>query len=437
MADGEKTDNEWAGERTGRSLIGFGFTLCKGLLFITILAGIEGFVAPACAGEKKEGNEVNTSGASALPALAYEGGAKAMTLTPVVGTPGREYAEVFIPGGEALADGELRVTVLGSGNPWPTRAQASASVLVEVGNPERDLLVFDLGTGALANFASLKLPVNKLNKVFLTHLHADHMGDLLTLSGSFSKVGRADGPVYVWGPSGTEPRLGTLHFLKALEEALAWDTAAGKGAINPESMRLVGAEFDFSKTQVVYEKNGVTVTSFPVIHCISGAVGYRLDFAGLSFGFSGDTRPCWPLVKACQGVDVLIHECFPPAAALAAASGLSIERATIALNAAHTSPKAAGKVFGLVKPRLAGLYHTLLSPQVVAMLFSELREVYDGPVVQTQDLTVINITREAVVSRQAKVAEQLPPVAGEQKAVFQPVAMPPPAWWAEALMPLD
>jgi len=382
-------------------------------------------------------DEIENRQITALPALAHEGGTKAITLTPVVGTPRREYAETFIPGEEALADGELRVTVLGSGNPWPTRAQASASILVEVGNPERDILVFDLGTGSLANYASLKLPVNKLNKVFLSHLHADHMGDLLTLSGSFSKVGRADGPVSVWGPSGSEPRLGTRHFVEALEEALAWDTAAGNGAINPDSMRIVASETDFNKTQVVYEANGVKVTSFPVVHCISGAVGYRLDFAGVSIGFSGDTRPCWPLVNACKGVDVLIHECFPPAAALAAASGLSIERATIALNAAHTSPRAAGKVFGLVKPRLAALWHTLLSPQVVSMLFAELGEVYDGPVVQTQDLTVINITKESVVARQAKVSEQVPPIPGKQRVAFEPVAVKPPDWWAQALIPLD
>jgi ribonuclease Z len=60
---------------------------------------------------------------------------------------------------------------------------------LEIGNAEHDLLVFDLGSGSLANFASLKLPVNMLNKVFLTHLHADQMGDLLTLSGSYAKVG--------------------------------------------------------------------------------------------------------------------------------------------------------------------------------------------------------------------------------------------------------
>jgi ribonuclease Z len=328
--------------------------------------------------------------------------------------------------------------VLGSGNPWVTRAQAAGSILVEVGNPQRDLLVFDLGSGALANYASLKLPVNKLNKVFLSHLHADHTSDLLTLVGSYAKVGRADGPIYLWGPSGTEPRLGTRHFAAAVEEALAWDTEAGRGPINPDSMKIVASEFDFSKTQVVYEKNGVKVTAFPVVHALSGAVGYRLDFAGLSFVFSGDARPSWPLVRACEGgVDLLIHECFPPAAALAAASGLSIERATIALNAAHTSPKAAGKVFTLVKPRMAGLWHTLLSPQVIPLVFSELGAVYDGPVVQTQDLTVFNVTKEAVVARQAKVSDQLPPIPGVPSVSYTPVQPTPPAWWAEAIIPVD
>ncbi len=368
----------------------------------------------------------------------YAGGTRAITRTPTVGTPTRRYAERFVPGEEELEDGELRVTILGSGNPWNTRAQASASVLVEVGNPERDILVFDLGSGSLSNYASLKLPVNKLNKVFLTHLHADHMSDILTLSGSYAKVGRADGPVYVWGPSGTEPRLGTKQFVKSIEEALAWDTAAGYGAINPQSMRIVASEFDWSKTQAIYEKNGVRVTSFPVIHCISGAVGYRLDFAGRSMVYSGDARPTKSLVKACEGgVDLLIHECFPPAEALAAASGLSIQRATIALEAAHTSPKGAGAVFNLAKPRMGVLFHTLLPPKVIPMIFEELGQVYSGPVVQAQDFTVFNLTKDAVVARQAKVLDQLPPIPGVQNETFVPTEAPAPDWWKQELVELD
>jgi hypothetical protein len=32
-------------------------------------------------------------------------------------------AEMYVPGEEEIEDGEMRVTVLGSGNPWVTRGQ--------------------------------------------------------------------------------------------------------------------------------------------------------------------------------------------------------------------------------------------------------------------------------------------------------------------------
>ena len=86
---------------------------------------------------------------------------------------------------------------------------------------------------------------------------------------------------------------------------------------------------------------------------------------------------------------------------------------------------------------MAGLWHTLLSPQVIPLIFAELGAVYAGPVVQTQDLTVFNITKDAVVARQAHVIDQLPPIPGQQRVPFTPVAPEPPAWWADALIELD
>jgi hypothetical protein len=72
-----------------------------------------------------------------LTELAYEGGAAPLTTTSVVGTPSRAYPTVLEAGTEALATDEIRVTVLGSGDPFVKRGQASASVLVEVGNQQR------------------------------------------------------------------------------------------------------------------------------------------------------------------------------------------------------------------------------------------------------------------------------------------------------------
>ena len=374
-----------------------------------------------------------------LPPLTYMGGTQAVTATPVVGTPQWEYADTFVPGEEPLQDGELRVTVLGSGNPFVTRAQAAASILCEVGNTDRDLLVFDLGSGSLANFASLKLPVNKLDKVFLTHLHADHTPDLITLFGSYRKAGRVDRPVQVWGPSGSEPRFGTKHFVEAIREACNWDSESTRTIHSPESRELHVTEFDFSETQVIYEQGGVTVTSFPVIHAIDGAVGYRIDFAGLTVVHSGDTSPGWPLVRACEGnVDLLIHECFPPAEVMAQEMNMPIERAMMIVNKGHTTPRAAGKVFGLIKPRMAGLWHTLLTPpSVVPLIFTELRKVYDGPVVQTQDLTIFNVTEQAIVIRQAQVEAQPQAVPGKPRFAVESGIPVEPSWFKDARIPID
>ena len=373
-----------------------------------------------------------------IPTLAHLGGTKALTATPQVGSLRREYADTFVPGQEPLEDGELRVTVLGSGNPWVTKAQAAASILVEVGNPERDLLIFDLGSGSLVNFASLNLPVNKLDKVFLTHLHADHTPDLITLLGSYGKAGRV-GSVRVWGPSGSEPRFGTKRFVELIRDACVWDLESTRGFLSEESAQIEVMEFNFRETEVVYEANGVQITSFPVIHALDGPVGYRLDFAGLTFVFSGDTRPCWPLIKACANdTDLLIHECFPSPAFFAQQMGFTLEHANTIVNEGHTSPVAAGKIFSLVKPRVGALWHTLLFPPVVSMSIADIRKVYDGPVVQTQDMTVFNVTKEAIVVRQAQVDPQQMAIPGEP--TIQPTIgerAVAPEWWSEALLPID
>lgn len=69
--------------------------------------------------------------------LACEDSTEPLTTTPVVGTPRREFADVLTVGAEPVATGEVRVTILGSGDPFVKKGQASASVLIEVGNQER------------------------------------------------------------------------------------------------------------------------------------------------------------------------------------------------------------------------------------------------------------------------------------------------------------
>ncbi len=48
-------------------------------------------------------------------------------------------------------------------------------------------------------------------------------------------------------------------------------------------------EFDFRTEGVIYEKNGVEISSFPAIHILDGLVNFRLDWNDRSFVFGGDS----------------------------------------------------------------------------------------------------------------------------------------------------
>jgi len=399
-------------------------------LFATSLQAAD---VPANKGKAKGGSLTKIDQSTKL---AYEGGTLPLTTTPVVGTPKRKYSSTFKPGAEQLDPDEIRVTILGSGDPFVKAGQASASVMMEVGNEQRDIFFFDLGSGAVANFDGLQLPVTSTTKVFLTHLHSDHMGDLPTFLGSLAKAGRRD-PVEVWGPAGETKELGTLAFAQHLEAAMAWDYLSLSGHMGQSGARFTATEVPYDKPATVYERNGVKISSFPVIHIMNGAVGYRLDYKGSSVVFTGDTQPSRTTIEACKGgVDLLIHETFPSASVFAKKAGVPEKQAELVVNYTHTSPAMAGKVFKKAGARMSVMWHLVVDHDIVGPAYQEMRSQYDGPVTIAQDLTVFNITRDSVVVRQATINPVAWPVIGKSSVSGPPVSKPvtPPDWWAGALI---
>jgi ribonuclease Z len=174
--------------------------------------------------------------------------------------------------------------------------------------------------------------------------------------------------------------------------------------------QLIAHEFDYRQVGgVVYEENGVTITSFPAIHSIDGSVSYRLDWNGLSFVFGGDSYPNKWFIEQSRGADFVIHECFYTPEGLASYLGFPPRQATIVSSYIHTPPAAFGKIMSAVKPRLAVAYHAILDPEMHQQIVESVRSTYDGPLIVSSDLMAWNISKDSIRQREVVSAERVQP----------------------------
>jgi len=317
-------------------------------------------------------------------------------------------SSMYFPNTEELRPDEMRVTALGTGLPTPlTRAQKSTAWMVELGNG--DVFIFDIGTGSMENLFGLRPDFSKIDKIFLSHLHSDHFGDLDAFIVGSWLSGRYT-PLHVYGGSGETQDLGITAAVNAVMKALTWDIKSRTGILPDVGGEVITHEFDYKKeNQLVYEKNGVRITSWPAIHSLDGSVSYRLEWNGLSFVFGGDSRPNKWFIKYAKNADFVIHECFPTPAGLASFNDWEMRPATYVSSYIHTPPEGFGKVMAEIKPRMAVAYHTVLLADIEQGMLEGIRETYDGPLTIATDLMVWNVSKNAITMREAVFADRVTP----------------------------
>jgi ribonuclease Z len=313
-----------------------------------------------------------------------------------------EMRDAYYPNTEELAPDEMRVVALGTGMPMTRMAQAAACFLVELGNGDKFL--FDIGSGAAERLSALQIPYDYLDKLFIGHLHGDHFGDLGALFVGGALLGRHN-PLSIWGPSGATPELGTAYAVEHMEKMYAWDIAGRLGQTDIRGFTTEVHEFDYMKSQVVYEENGVKIRSFPAVHAIDGSVSFTLEWNDLKFVFSSDTYPNQWFMEEGKNADIAIHECFIAVPDLVSKLKLTPEAALQVGTQIHTAPEAFGKVMSIIKPRHAIAYHFFKDHDTTGPILERIRTTYNGPLSLAEDHMVWNVTKEKITERVAIVDE--------------------------------
>lgn len=309
--------------------------------------------------------------------------------------------------GEEVAPDEMRVTLMGTG--WGNiirPAQMGASIFVELGNG--DSFMFDAGPGCITNYNSLQVPMSRMNKIFLTHLHLDHTSDLAWIY-CFGPVVDRFTPLEIYGPTGMTPEHGTkANIGNGLKALTRWnrDSFAASCPID-EGYDLNITELEYLKNPgVAYEKNGVKITHWPALHVIDGAISFKLEWNGLSMVWSGDTQPNQYMIQNAKGVDILIHETAPDPARYAMAQNMPLAVAENVVKVSHTPAKALGKIFELTQPSLGVTCHSPVDPQEYDLIHQGVHKHWDGPYQIGEDRMVFNVSKKQIMIRKGALQDR-------------------------------
>jgi ribonuclease BN (tRNA processing enzyme) len=148
----------------------------------------------------------------------------------------------------------------------------------------------DAGSGTLGPLQQY-VRLDELDAIWISHLHADHSADLLTAYyGALYADVRLTAPIPLYGPPGIADRL--AGFLTNTSDRSPIESAFAVTELSDGHQTRVGP---------------LRLTTRAVVHDIP-AFAVRVEAAGRSLVYSGDTAPCRSLTELAEGCDVLLCE---------------------------------------------------------------------------------------------------------------------------------
>lgn len=232
----------------------------------------------------------------------------------------------------------ITITFLGTVSGIPSLHRNHAAIAMEYFSNYRDVLLFDCGEGTQKQLMKSDISFMQINKIFITHWHADHFAGLIPMIQTMN-LEKREMPLTIYGPEA--------------ERFVADILDLGYFGLR-FPVKAVNVPFEGSKISVVDKTKDYQILSIPVLHSVP-SVAYclkendkwnieeeklkkhgirrgpwlkklkkdgKLDWKGkeikiedvgfvkkgLKVVYSGDTRPCENMVKISKDADLLIHD---------------------------------------------------------------------------------------------------------------------------------
>jgi len=232
----------------------------------------------------------------------------------------------------------LEIVFVGTGASIPTRKRGLASIWMKYSGEEGESLLMDCGEGTQLQLMTARLGFMKIDRVFITHWHADHWAGLIGLMQTMNLEGRRK-PLTIYAPEAE-------RFIDKILDLGYW---APRYPVN-----AVDVPFEGKEATSVYETKYFEILSTPanhsvpaVVYCFKEKDKINVDIKkaekfglkqgrqvgllkskgeitfkrkkvkledvavvkrGLKVVYTGDTKSCPTLDTISRGADLLIHD---------------------------------------------------------------------------------------------------------------------------------
>lgn len=267
----------------------------------------------------------------------------------------------------------LGVALCGAGSPMPAPDRAGPCTVITAG---RHVYLVDIGEGGVRNLARLGYGAPRVEAVFLTHFHSDHIDSLGALMLQRWAGGAAQRPLPLYGPPGVDVVAQGFNLAYSFDRGYRI-AHHGPGIVPPTGFGLAPHPIDVPQNgdaKRVFAADGLEVFAFAVDHRpVAPADGYVFAYRGRRVVVSGDTAPARSVERASVGADVLVHEALSRSLVeLQHQAAVHAGRANLAqifhdIQSYHTTPEQAAAIAARARVKLLLLTH-IVPPLPYAIL---------------------------------------------------------------------